>query len=95
MFRIEVVDPLSGVHVANPEQVQTHVVQVLQNPGGLPSDVISTNVGSLADIAIKHIASFQTGVVCLVNSLRANLHNAQQGLGNYFDAIGSRCLEAR
>ena len=67
MFRIEVVDPPSCVNLANPEQVQTHVVQatpgsevatasVLQNLGGLPSDVTSTNVGSLVEVAIKHIA---------------------------------------
>ena len=87
--RIEVVDPLSCVHLANPAQVQTHVVQatpgreaatasVLHNPGGLPSDVISTKVGSLADVAFKHIASFQTGTVCLVDSLRATLQHAHK-----------------
>ena len=74
MFRIEVVDPPSCVNLANLEQVQTHVVQatpgsevatasVLQNLGGPPSDVISTKVGTLAEIASKHIASFQTGTI--------------------------------
>ena len=37
----------------------------------------STKVCSLAEIAIKHIASFHTGAVCLVKSLRAKLQNAQ------------------
>ena len=89
VFCSEVVDPLSRVNLANPEQVHTQVDQatpgseaatasVLQNPGGLPSDVISTKVGALAEIAIKHIASFQIGAVCLVKSLRANLQNAQK-----------------
>ena len=86
---VEVVDPLSFVNFANPEQVQTHVVQatpgsevalasVLQNPGGLPSDVSSTKVGAMVEIAIKHGPSFQTGTVRLVQSLRATLQNAQQ-----------------
>ena len=89
VFCSEVVDPLSRVNFANPEQVQTHVVQatpgsevatasVLLNLGGLPSDMISTKVGSLVEIAITHVASFQTGTVCLVKSLRATLQNAQE-----------------
>ena len=88
-FRIEAVDPLSFVNLANPEQVQTPVVQatpgselalasVLDNPGGLPSGVISTKVGLLAEIAIKHIASFQTGTVRLAQSLRVTLQNAHK-----------------
>ena len=66
-FCIEVVDPLSFVNLANPEQVQTHVVQatpgsevalasVPLNPGGQPSDVISTDVVSMVEIATKHAA---------------------------------------
>ena len=80
-FCIEVVDPLSFVNLANPEQVQTHVVQatpgsevalasVPQNPGGQPSDVISTKVVSMVEIAIKHIPSFQTCIVRLRKCLR-------------------------
>ena len=97
VFRIEVVGPLSCVHLASPEQVQTHVVQatpgseaatasVLQNPGCLPSDVISTKVGSLVEIAINHTASCQTGTECLVKSLRATLQNAQ----NAWETISMR-----
>ena len=63
-FCIEVVDPLSAVKLANPEQVQTQatpgsevaLASVPLNPGGQPSDVISTDVVSMAEIATKHAA---------------------------------------
>ena len=105
-FCTAVDDPLGSVNPENPEQVLTHVVQatpgseaatasVLQNPGGLPSDVVSTKVGSLAEIAIKHIASFQTGTVCLVKSLRATLQHAHKAWEYISMRLGGRCLESR
>ena len=85
-FCTEVVDPLSAVKLANPEQVQTQatpgsevaLASVPQNPGGQPSDVISTEVVSMAEIASKHIATFQTGTVRLVKGLRVALQNAHK-----------------
>ena len=98
-FRIEVVDPLSFVHLAIPDQVQTLVAQatpgsevalasVPQHPGGQPLDVISTNDVSMCQLAIKHLASLQTGTVPLTKGLRVILHNACKAWGIISARVG-------